>query len=146
MADTTDSDVDWRVGQRIRVTCSRSKHYGRYGVVTNVYRTRLGVSFEDGRSGKFCDKSRAAIVDAPPAPGLERMVVEPDDGEDEVTELSRLLEHMAFTAATLISSHGDDTARVEQTLNEFLAAVRRNIRTITRQRQRRPLSFHIARV
>jgi hypothetical protein len=83
---------------------------------------------------------------AVPPPGREKMVVKPDEDEDEATDLSRLLEHLAFTAATLISSHGDDTARIERTLNEFSAAVRRNTRTITRQRQRRPrpLPFAIA--
>jgi hypothetical protein len=67
------------------------------------------------------------------------MVVEPDDGEEEVTELSRLLEHMAFTAATLISSHGDDPGRVERTLAEFSTAVRNNTRIITQQRQEHTL-------
>jgi hypothetical protein len=79
--------------------------------------------------------SRARKVDEVPPPGQERMVVEPDDGKDEVTELSRLLEHMAFTAATLISSHGDDPARVERTLAAFSTAVCNNTRLITQQRQ-----------
>jgi hypothetical protein len=125
----------WAIGQRIRVTCRRSKHYGRYGSITHVHRTRLGVDFEDPRPGSFIDMSRARIVDEVPPPGQERMVVEPDDGEDEVTGLSRLLEHMTFTAATLISSHRDDPARVERTLAEFSTAVHNNTRIIAQQRQ-----------
>jgi hypothetical protein len=79
--------------------------------------------------------SRARIVNEEPPPTAARMVVEPDDVEEEVTELSGLLEHMAFTAATLISSDGDDPARVERALAEFATAVHNNTRTITQQRR-----------
>jgi hypothetical protein len=105
--------------------------------ITHVHRTRLGVKFEDPIPGSFIDMSRARIVNEEPPPNAARMVVvEPDDGEEkEVTKLSRLLEHKAFTAATLISSNGDNPARVERTLAEFSTAVRNNTRIITQQRQ-----------
>jgi hypothetical protein len=136
MGDNENTEEpQWAIGQRIQVTCRRSKHYGRYGSITHVHRTRLGVKFEDPRPGSFINMSRARIVDEEPPPAAARMVVEPDDGEEEVTELSWLLEHMVFTAATLISSNGDDPARVERTLAEFSTTVRNNTRIITQQRQ-----------
>jgi hypothetical protein len=64
--------------------------------------------------------------------------VDSDEDEDGATDQSQLLEHLAFTAAALISSHGDNAARIRRTLNEFTATVCRNTRALSRQRRRRP--------
>jgi hypothetical protein len=180
MEDATGNEVTWATGQRIRVTCPKSKHYRRYAVVTAVLRLRLAVTFEDGRPGKFIDKSRAAIVDRPPSIVTEtaasnrssrthsmRPAVIHDNGDHDMiivgnpapdipateqsrednprtngsnrdmTELTRLLDHMAFTVATLISSNADDPTVVSSTLAEFQAAVRDNTRMISQQRRDR---------
>jgi hypothetical protein len=55
--------------------------------------------------------------------------------EDNVGELTRLLEHMAFTAATLISSNADDPAHVSRSLRMFQDSVRDNTRMLQRTRR-----------
>ena len=176
MTDAAGNDVTWRVGQRIHITCQRSKHYGRYATVTDISRSRLGLSFEDGRSGKFIDQSRAFIVAEPPATALAVTATGPagagnphvtprviptvvrndgdhhmvsigstptaspmrlsglgNDVDRDVTELTRLLDHMAFTIATLISSNAEDPALVSRTLADFQEAVQDNTMLISRQ-------------
>jgi hypothetical protein len=62
MADGVDHN-DWFVGQRIQVTCTRSKHFGRFATVIKVHRTRLlELEFEDGRPGKNIDRVRASTA------------------------------------------------------------------------------------
>jgi hypothetical protein len=185
MAEAPDHGVTWLTGQRVRVNCSRSKHYGRYGTITAISRSRLALTFEDELPGKFIDKSRAVIVatasplvtttvvDRPRLSPPERPAVVRDDfdhdmilvgntsvnptvsvgnppsshpirpgvhsnvADRDMTELSRLLDHMAFTVATLISSNAEDPAVVSKTLAEFQAAVRDNTRLISQQRRER---------
>jgi hypothetical protein len=149
MTDATGNEVHWVVGQRILVSCPSSKHHGRYAHITDVSRKRLGLLFEDGRPGKFIDKSRAVIVNDPsvasPSTVIDNAPVTPqgrphvtnNNGDRDMTELSRLLDHMAFTVATLISSNAEDPATVSRTLEDFQIAVRDNTRIISRRRRER---------
>jgi hypothetical protein len=131
--DDDELNDTWEIGQRIRVTCRNSKHFGRYGIITDVYRWRLGIRFEDGRPGKFVDKIRAVIVGNMPQP--QEATMQTENMEDNVGELTRLLEHMAFTAATLISSNADDPAHVSRSLRMFQESVRDNTRMLQRTRR-----------
>jgi hypothetical protein len=70
---------------------------------------------------------------APPT----RQGLSSDAAESNMTELSRLLDHMAFTAATLISSNAEDPDMMSKTLADFQAAVRDNTRLISQQRRNR---------
>jgi hypothetical protein len=148
MTDATADEVNWIIGQRILVSCPKSKHHGRYAHITDISRLRLGLSFEDGRPGKFIDKSRAVIVNDPPVviptladnapvtPSASQHVTN-SNGDRDMTELSRLLDHMAFTVATLISSNAEDPAVVSRTLEDFQTAVRDNTMVISRRRRER---------
>ncbi len=66
-----------------------------------------------------------------------RPVVTSNVADRDMTELSRLLDHMAFTVATLISSNAEDPTVVSKTLAEFQAAVRDNTRLISQQKRER---------
>jgi hypothetical protein len=124
-------DDDWNIGQRLKVTCSRSKHSGRYAVVVRVCFTKLNVVFEDGRPGQFINKNRATLVPARnDNPGAEtdsnmgrRANVIEDTGRG-VSEITRLLDQLAVTAAALISADGHDTARTERDVDAFYSSVR----------------------
>jgi hypothetical protein len=144
-----ENNHGWRIGQLIQFTCLNSRHFGRCGVITQVCNVRLRVAFEDGEPGSFVAKSRASLVaELPRAARTPRRPweVESDEDEDGATDLSQLLEHLAFTAAALILSHGDDAARIRRTLNEFTATVCRNTRALSRQQRwrPRPLPYAIA--
>jgi hypothetical protein len=148
-----ENNHGWRIGQLIQVTCLNSRHFGRCGVITQVCNVRLRVAFEDGEPGSFVAKSRASLVAELPRaartarrPWERPWEVESDEDEDGATDQSQLLEHLAFTAAALISSHGDDAARIRRTLNKFTATVCRNTRALSRQRRwrPRPLPYAIA--
>jgi hypothetical protein len=55
---------------------------------------------------------------------LRDLDTQDDDGHDEVEELSQLLEHMAFTAAMVVSSHHGSPDTMERILESFTRAVR----------------------
>jgi hypothetical protein len=146
-----ENDPVWRPGQRIKVTCPRCRHFGRYAVITQVYNVRLGVAFEDGEPGSFVDKSRASLVVGPlraaralrqPAVAARQPAVDVNmatfSADDGVTELSHLLEHLAFTPATLISSTADDPDLNQRTLDSFQVSVRDNARRMGNQQRNNP--------
>jgi hypothetical protein len=58
-----DNDV-WEIGYHLHVTCHRSRHYGRFAVVTGVQPTRLLIVFDDGRQSEFVDCD--SVSPAPP--------------------------------------------------------------------------------
>jgi hypothetical protein len=62
--DTGDDNHVWEVGDHLHVTCHRSRHYGRFAVVTGVQPTRLLVVFDDGRRSEFV--GRDSVSHAPP--------------------------------------------------------------------------------
>jgi hypothetical protein len=53
-----------------------------------------------------------------------------------ISELSRLLEHMAFTSATLISSAHSEPREMEHILQEYIRAVRNNTTNIANSKDR----------
>jgi hypothetical protein len=62
--DTGDDNDVWEVGDHLHVTCRRSRHYGRFAVITGVQPTRLLVVFDDGRQSEFVDRDSGSH--APP--------------------------------------------------------------------------------
>jgi hypothetical protein len=132
----------WFVGERVQVTCRESKHYRRYGTVTKVHRVRLEVKFEDEGPGMYVDKIRASPAplrrirpnrrNTPSSPN-ERVVIEASPMQhdnNDVSELTRILEHLAFTAASLILSEADDNERT-RAQDAFQASVRNNIQMLS---------------
>jgi hypothetical protein len=85
-------------------------------------KTRLHVKFDHGHIGKFIDWRDAEIT------GVSISVASNDNTStnsgDDVEQLSQLLEHMAFTTATLISSEHSNPQRMEHLLHAFERQVR----------------------
>jgi hypothetical protein len=72
----------------------------------------------------------------PTAATSRRSAVASNDPDRNMTKLSKLLDHMDFTVATLISSNADDPGVVpSRTLADFQAAVRDNTRLISQQQR-----------
>jgi hypothetical protein len=133
----------WSIGQRIKVTCERSKHHGRYAMVTRVNHKKLSVVFEDGQPGQFVDKEHATLAPVRTINSGNRMGRRNNNSQDndnEVSEVTRILEQLAFTAATLISADYQDTERTERALDAFQSSVRNSTRMITNQRRNATLN------
>jgi hypothetical protein len=88
-------------------------------------KTRLSVAFDNGHVGKFLDW-RDADIHTPndvhnETPTINTNHVSCDN--DDIAQLTDLLEHMAFTAATIISSKHDDPSHMQQLLESFNRSV-----------------------
>ena len=59
-----DTGNGWTPGQRFRVACLRTRHYGRNGTVLKVSKIRLTVEFDDAGPGYLVEKDR--VMHAPP--------------------------------------------------------------------------------
>jgi hypothetical protein len=107
-------------------------------------KARLHVEFENGHIGKFIDwrdaqlSPRDSSNDNVPSPSIRTTTTsqsEPTVDNSDVEQLTGLMEHMAFTSATVLSSNYADTQRMEELLTLFDRAVRDNARTIVNARQ-----------
>jgi hypothetical protein len=93
---------------RISVTSERPKHFGRNGTITSLGLRRITVEFDYNLPGKYVNYSHATRIAADLTSGEETT----HKTTGEVDEISRLLEHLAFsTAAATISSTGKDSER-----------------------------------
>jgi hypothetical protein len=84
-------------------------------------KTCLSVVFDNGHVGKFLDW-RDANIHAPndahnKTPTITTTHVSHEN--DNIAQLTDLLEHMAFTAATIISSKHDDPSHMQQLLESL---------------------------
>jgi hypothetical protein len=95
------------VHDQINVTSKKSKHFGRNGTITSLGLRRITVEFDDNLPGKYVDYSHATRIAADLTSGEETT----HKTTGEVDEISRLLEHLAFTAAATISSTGKGSER-----------------------------------
>ena len=125
------------VGNRISVTSARSKHYARTAVIDKVRTRRLTVSFEDGKPGKYVDYQEVIKLE-PTKHTSEQGMEEPSSNTttqnkktNDTTKITRLLEHMAFTSATLISLHHDDLSQMKALLDTFSYQVHNHVQHIT---------------
>jgi hypothetical protein len=111
----------FQVGDRINVTSPRSKHHNRTGTISSLGMRRLTVHFDDHLPGSFVDYAHATKDDGEQAPTERtnnRTVLAPTTS-NEVDEIGRLLEHLAFTAAAIVSSAGRGTKREQQLASRF---------------------------
>jgi hypothetical protein len=64
----------FRVGDRIRVHGTQTRHHGRIARIDSIGNRRLSVTFEDGLSGKFVEYVDAVLI---PERGAEITVPTP---------------------------------------------------------------------
>jgi hypothetical protein len=102
------------------------------------------VEFENGHIGKFIDwrdaqlSPRDSSNDNVPSPSIRTTTTsqsKPTINNSDLEQLTSLMEHMAFTSTTVISSNYVDTQRMEELLTLFDRAVRDNARTIANTRR-----------
>jgi hypothetical protein len=117
----------YSINDRVRCTNPRSKHYGHTARVIGMGKARLHVEFDNGHVGKFLDWRDVKII-VPPLPV-------PVDTHSDIGQLTTLLEHMAFTAATIISSEHGDSQNMESLLDSFNRQVRGHTTALAATRQ-----------
>ena len=122
------------INDRVQCTNPRSIHYGQTARVLGMGKVRLNVAFETGHVGKFLDWRDAKLVARP----IRNSTIYPtnisvastersdSDSIPNVEQLIGWLEHTAFTAANLISSHHADPEHMDELLARFNRAVRTN--------------------
>lgn len=133
----------FEIHDRVECTNPRSIHYGYPARVLGMGKTRLNVAFENGHAGKFMDWRDAKLISRPignssvsPA-NISVAGTERSDSESlpDLEELTGWLEHAAFTAAILISSHHADPEHMDELLVRFNGAVRTNAFAVAYARQ-----------
>jgi hypothetical protein len=127
----------FNINDHVKCTNPRSKHYGHTGYVTGMGKTRLNVTFDNGHIGTYLDWRDAALHATDDehnvTPRITTTLVHQEG--DDVAHLTGLLEHMAFTAASIISSSHDDSPRMEQLLTSFERSVRTHAVTLSTSRR-----------
>jgi hypothetical protein len=139
-----------RFNDRVKCVNPRSKHYGHTASVNGMGKTRLNVTFENGHVGQYIDWRDAELVSRPSE--LASTPVSPsstpgnrsstpvtrsssEDANTDLDQLTSLMEHLAFTSATVISSNYADPQHMEDLLTQFDRAVRNNARNIASTRR-----------
>jgi hypothetical protein len=123
----------FNINDHVKCKNIRSKHYGHTARITGMGKTRLHVEFDNGHIGKFIDWRDAELTN------VHSNNITPVDNDTVATEpnidqLSQLLEHMAFTTATLISSEHGNSERIDHLLHAFDRQVRTHTDTLTSAR------------
>jgi hypothetical protein len=126
----------FNINDHVKCKNPRSKHYGHTGHVTGMGKARLFVQFDNGHIGQFIDWRDAELIERPieaivPTASTEAVDT---DGED-IEQLTTLLEHMAFTAATVISSDHGNSHRMENLLASFDRQVRSHTNSLASTRR-----------
>jgi hypothetical protein len=131
------------INDQVKCVNPRSKHYGHTAKVIGMGKTRLNVTFDNGHVGKFIDWRDATLVVRPndhvsTTPTINTTSTTRSSFEDitnNLDQLTTLMEHLAFTSATVISSNYADSQHMEALLTQFDQAVRANTRNIAHARQ-----------
>jgi hypothetical protein len=130
----------FNINDHVKCISTRSKHYGHTATVIGMGRAQLHVEFDNGHVGKFIDfpdaKLTKRIEDSPPVTHNVSGSSERPNDNDTIGQLTTLLEHMAFTTATLISSNHSDSQGMATLLDSSDHAVRDHTHTITNTRHR----------
>jgi hypothetical protein len=115
----------YNIDDHVKCINPRSKHYGHTARVIGMGKTRLSVEFDHGHIGKFLYWRDVEIFVPPQTP---RVIVPPRNpqtprstttAESDIGQLTTLLEHMAFTAASVISSEHGNSQRMESLITSF---------------------------
>jgi hypothetical protein len=109
-------------------------------------RTRLNVTFDNGHVGKFLDWRDAALTTPPEdcSSSLDLLPASSNTDNTDVSQLTELLEHMAFTVATIVSSKYDEPPRMEQLMGSFDRSVRAHATSMTALRRQSRSANHPA--
>jgi hypothetical protein len=103
----------------------RSKHYGHTVRVIGMGKAQLYVAFDNGHAGKIIDWRDAELNNTRVPTKVAQVSTDtPVTTDDDFKQLTHLLEHMAFTAATVISSEHGNPCRMEHLLTLFEPKVR----------------------
>jgi hypothetical protein len=97
-------------------------------------KNRLHVEFDNGHVGKFIDWRDAELVPTNDIAASSDINAATSTNDNDIGELSQLLEHMAFTTATLISSERGNPARIGRLLHVFDQQVRTHTDTLSNAR------------
>jgi hypothetical protein len=98
----------------------RSKHYGHTACVIGMGKARLHVAFDNGHIGKFIDWRDAELNNTRVPTNVAQVSTDtPVTTDDNIKQLTHLLEHMVFTAATVISSEHGNLRRMGHLLTLF---------------------------
>jgi molybdopterin-guanine dinucleotide biosynthesis protein A len=88
-------------------------------------KARLHVAFDNGHVGKFIDWRDAELNNTRVPTKVAQVSTDtPVTTDDDIEQLTHLLEHMAFTAASVISSEHGNPRRMEHLLTFFERKVR----------------------
>jgi hypothetical protein len=133
----------FNIHDRVKCINPRSKHYGHTARVTGMGKARLHVEFENGHVGKYIDWRNAQLspqdnrnsnATSASVRTTTTSQSEPSTTTNDLEQLTNLMEHLAFTSATVISSNYADTPRMEELLTLFDRTVRDNARMIANTR------------
>jgi hypothetical protein len=117
----------YSIDDHVKCVNPRSKHYGHTARVIGMGKARLHVEFERGHVGKFLDWRDAELI-------VPLLPIDTTTSPD-VDQLTTLLEHMAFTTATVISSDHGNSQRMENLLTLFNQQVRDHVNVLASTRQ-----------
>jgi hypothetical protein len=129
----------FNIGDRVKCVNPRSKHYAHTALVIGMGKARLNVEFENGHIGKFIDWRDAELI-SPPVEPVANNNLRPSSGNveanDDIGQLTDLLDHLAFTSATLISSNHGNPRQMTRLLDSFDRSVREHANLIAGTRNR----------
>jgi hypothetical protein len=129
----------FNIGDHVKCVNPRSKHYAHTALVIGMGKARLNVEFENGHIGKFIDWRDAELI-SPPVEPVATNNLRPSSGNveanDDIGQLTDLLDHLAFTSATLISSKHGNPRQMSRLLDSFDRSVREHANLIAGTRNR----------
>jgi hypothetical protein len=114
----------FNINDHVKCKNLRSKHYGHTARIIGMGTTRLHVEFDNAHAGKFIDWRDAELTGNRNDADTSSNDTNNTANDDDLSQLSQLLEHMAFTTATLISSEHGNSQRMEHLLTAFDRQVR----------------------
>jgi hypothetical protein len=115
----------FNINDHVKCKNPRSKHYGHTACVIGMGKARLHVAFNNGQVGKAVDWRDSELNNTRvPTKVAQVSAGTPVTTDDNIEQLTHLLEHMAFTAATVISSKHGNPRRMEHLLTSFEQKVR----------------------
>jgi hypothetical protein len=103
------------------IVVGQSKHRGCTASVKKVGKCRLTVRFHGKQKGKYVDCDNVRLID-------NAITV---TGDEEVSNLSAVLEQLAITTTTAIKSH--EPAKRKQLLRDFIQSLNQHLRVMVQQ-------------
>jgi len=125
----------FNINDHVKCKNPRSKHYGHTARITGMGKNRLHVAFDNGHVGKYIDWRDAELNNIHVPNNVATASTDTTVTTDEdIGQLTHLMEHMAFTAAAVISSEHGNPRRMEHLLILFERQVRDHANTLAAAR------------